>query len=316
MALRVVALAGGVGGAKLADGLYQNLPPENLTVIVNTGDDFEHLGLHISPDVDTVVYTMAELASRQRGWGRAEESWHALETIEQLGGPTWFQLGDRDIGLHLYRTARLRAGDSLSQVTQSICRSLGVEASLLPMSDDPVRTMVTTDEGELSFQEYFVARQCQPSVESFRFEGKDSAAAAPGILEAIEAADLIVFCPSNPWVSLDPILKVPGIRAAISDKQVVAVSPIVGGQAIKGPAAKMYRELGFDPSAKTVASHYDDLLTGFVIDEMDQEESEAIAALGITPLVLPTVMTNKEDRKNLARQVLAFAADLRIGAGR
>lgn len=314
MALKVVALAGGVGGAKLADGLYQNLPPENLTVVVNTADDFEHLGLHISPDVDTVVYTLAGLASQERGWGRHQETWHALETLEQLGGPSWFRLGDRDIGLHLFRTERLKAGESLSKVTRSICQSLAIEAEVLPMSDDPIRTMVNTEDGELQFQDYFVARQCQPTVSSFHFEGVDKAVPAPGVLAAIEAADVIVFCPSNPWVSLDPILAVPGVRNALAEKLVLAVSPIVGGQALKGPAAKMYRELGFEPSAQAVASHYDDLLTGFVFDEKDQEESEAIAALGLVPKVLPTIMTNREDRKTLARQVLAFAADLRIEA--
>lgn len=312
MALKVVALAGGVGGAKLADGLYQQLPPNQLTVVVNTGDDFSHLGLHISPDIDTVVYTLAGLANQEHGWGRSDESWNALGTIRQLEGPTWFQLGDKDIGLHLVRSSRLQAGQSLSQVTRSICQALAVEAQVLPMSDEPVRTQVATEQGELAFQEYFVARRCQPVVQGFRFEGVASARPAPGVLEAIESADLIVLCPSNPWVSLDPILAVAGIRPALEEKVVVGVSPIIGGKAVKGPAAKMYRELGFDASALAVANHYDELLTGFIVDEVDEPAKEDIAALGIHTRARPTIMTNREERKTLAGQVLAFAEDLRI----
>lgn len=316
MALKVVALAGGVGGAKLADGLAQVLAPEDLTVIVNTGDDFDHLGLHISPDLDTVVYTLAGVASRQRGWGRSEESWHALQTIEQLGGPNWFQLGDRDIGLHLVRSWRLEQGQSLSQVTKSICRAMGVEATVLPMSDEQVRTTVLTDQGDLPFQEYFVAQRCEPMVKGFRFEGVERSKPAPGVLTAIADCDVVLLCPSNPWVSLDPILAVPGIEQAVRQKPVIGVSPIVGGQALKGPAAKMYRELGMEPAASTVASHYDELLNGFVFDLQDREESEAIAALGITPKALPTVMKNSGERKELAEQVLAFAKDFQIEVAR
>jgi LPPG:FO 2-phospho-L-lactate transferase len=314
VALKVVAFAGGVGGAKLAEGLYQILPPENLTVIVNTGDDFEHFGLHISPDIDTVVYTLAGLASQERGWGRAGESWHALDVIQQLGGPGWFRLGDKDIGLHLWRSSRLRDGERLSQVTSSICRSFGVRAQVLPMSDEAVRTMVDSSQGLLPFQEYFVARQCQPEVRGFTFEGVEFSSPSPGVLAAIHSADAIVFCPSNPWVSLDPILAVKGIKEALQDKLVLAVSPIIRGQALKGPAAKMYRELGFEPAAHTVAQHYQDILTGFVFDEDDSEEKEVIAELGMVPRALPTVMTNQAERMALARQVLAFAADLRIEA--
>lgn len=312
MALRVAALAGGVGGAKLADGLYQNLPSENLTIIVNTADDFEHLGLQISPDLDTVLYTLADVASRSRGWGRSGETWQAMETIEELGGPTWFRLGDKDIGLHLFRTQELQTGKSLSEVTRSMTESLGVRAQILPMSDEPVRTMVISDEGTLPFQEYFVARRCEPKVAEFQFQGIEAAKPAPGVLPAIEQADLVVMCPSNPWVSLDPILALPGVRDALRRSVVLGVSPIVGGKALKGPAAKMYKELGIEPSARAVANHYDDILTGFVIDEIDKEQSGPISRLGVIPKVLPTVMTNRQERKTLAEQVLTFATELRI----
>ncbi|MFP3852814.1 MAG: 2-phospho-L-lactate transferase [Anaerolineales bacterium] len=312
MALRVAALAGGVGGAKLADGLYQNLPPENLTIIVNTADDFEHLGLQISPDLDTVLYTLAGVASRSRGWGRSGETWQAMETIEKLGGPTWFRLGDKDIGLHLVRTQELNAGKTLSEVTRSLSESLGVRARIVPMSDEPVRTQVISDEGTLPFQEYFVARRCEPKVKEFQFHGIEEAKPAPGVLTAIEEADLVVMCPSNPWVSLDPILALPGVRDALKQSIVLGVTPIIDGEALKGPAAKMYRELGIEPSAKAVANHYDDILTAFVIDEQDKEQLEPISRLGVIPKVLPTVMTNKQERKTLAKQVLTFAAELRI----
>ncbi|HLF88511.1 MAG TPA: 2-phospho-L-lactate transferase, partial [Anaerolineales bacterium] len=254
--MKVVALAGGVGGAKLADGLAQILPPKNLTVIVNTGDDFEHFGLKICPDLDTVCYTLAGMANPVTGWGLAGETWNALEAIGTLGGSGWFRLGDRDLGTHLERTRRLRSGQSLSQITRDFCRAWGVQPVVLPMSDDPVPTIVQTDEGELAFQEYFVRRQCHPRVRGFHFEGVQHARAAPGMLEVIEGADLIVICPSNPWVSVDPILAIPGVREALTPSpspstrggRIVAVSPIIAGQAVKGPAAKMYAELGVEPS--------------------------------------------------------------------
>ena len=268
--MKVVALAGGVGGAKLADGLARALPPEDLTIIVNTGDDFIHLGLNISPDLDTVCYMLAGIHNPATGWGRADETFQAFDQLDALGGPTWFRLGDRDLATHLERTRRIQAGSSLSQVTAEFCQAWGISPLVLPMSDDPVPTIVLTDQGELAFQEYFVHRQCSPIVTGFRFEGIQQAAPAPGVLDAIDAADYVVVCPSNPWVSIDPIIHLPGVRQTLGGKVVVAVSPIIGGKALKGPAAKMYQELGITPSVIAVAEHYGDLLTGLVVDEIDQ----------------------------------------------
>ncbi|HEY43011.1 MAG TPA: 2-phospho-L-lactate transferase [Anaerolineae bacterium] len=312
MALRVVALAGGVGGSKLAHGLAEILPPDHLTVIVNTGDDFEHLGLTICPDLDTMIYTLAGLANPQTGWGRKDETWGFLETIETLGGPTWFQLGDRDLALHHERSRRLKEGQSLTEVTQHVCQTLGISITLLPMSDDPVRTIVITDKGELAFQNYFVARRCAPCVRGFRFTGVETAIPAPGVIQALSKADLVVLCPSNPWVSLDPILAVKGIRDAVSEKSVVGVSPIVGGKAIKGPAAKMYSELGFRPSSLSVAEHFQDLLAGMVIDKKDQHLASDIQALNIRVLVTNTIMKNEQDRMGLGEEVLAFASAMMV----
>ncbi len=308
MALKITAFAGGVGGAKLVDGLAAILPVENLRVVVNTGDDFEHFGLTICPDLDTVTYTLAGLANPLTGWGRAEESWHVLEALEKLGGPIWFQLGDRDLALHLERTRLLQRGEPLSAVCARLCAQLGIEVQVLPMSDNAVRTMVFTDEGELPFQEYFVARRCEPKVSGFRFRGVEKARPAPGVVEAIQFADCIVFCPSNPWVSLDPILAVPGLRAAVAEKPVIGISPIVGGQAIKGPAAKMYTELGYQPSALAVAKHYADLLTAFVIDDEDAEQQSKISDLGMLALVTRIVMQNQNDRCRLAEEVVEYVS--------
>ena len=299
---RIVALAGGVGGAKLAHGLAQTLPPENLTVIVNTGDDFEHYGLYICPDLDTVCYTLAGLANPETGWGRIAETWNVIENASKLGGPDWFQLGDQDLGTHLERTRRLKEGQTLSQITRDFCRAWGIEHEVLPMSDQPVRTIVETEEGDLAFQEYFVHRRCEPRVRGFRFEGVDSAEPAPGVREAIQSADTVVICPSNPWVSIDPILRVIGKI----EKPVVAISPIIGGQTVKGPAAKMYRELGIEPSALAVARHYCDLATDFVLDQMDQDLESEIRSLQMCTLVTNTLMKSHDDRKQLAMNVLNF----------
>jgi LPPG:FO 2-phospho-L-lactate transferase len=307
--VKIVALAGGVGGAKLVDGLAAVLPAKDLTVIVNTGDDFEHLGLTVCPDLDTVMYTLAGLANPETGWGRADESWSFLETLDALGGPTWFRLGDRDLALHAERTRRLREGQPLSQVTKALCARMSVEVALLPVSDQPVRTIVSTETGELAFQEYFVARACEPIVRGFRFDGAERANPAPGVITALERADLIVFCPSNPWVSLDPILSVPGIRAAVSAQPTIGVSPIVAGAAIKGPAAKMYAELQIEPSASAVAAHYAGLLKAIVIDTKDAALTDDIAALDVRPFVTNTIMTNQAERLRLAGEVLAFAAE-------
>ena len=308
--MKVVALAGGVGGAKLVDGLAGVLPPEDLSVIVNTGDDFEHLGLTICPDLDTISYTLAGLANPETGWGRRDESWSFLDTLRTLGGPTWFKLGDRDLALHVERTRRLRAGEPLSAVTRGMCEALGVTVRVLPMTDQPVRTRVQTDEGELGFQQYFVERACEPAVRGFRFEGADRAVPAPGVLEALLDADLVVFCPSNPWVSLDPILAIPGIRTAIETRPSIGVSPIVGGKAIRGPAAKMFSELGIEPTALAVAEHFRYLLGALVIDASDGPLAEPIAQLGIQPFVSQTVMLDRSARLALARHVLELAAEL------
>lgn len=307
---RVVVFSGGVGGAKLADGLAQVLPGENLTVIVNTGDDFDHLGLRICPDLDTVVYTLAGIADPENGWGRAGEQWTVLEALRELGGPDWFNLGDRDLALHLLRTDMLGKEISLTEVTSRLCKRLGVVCSVLPMTDDPVATRVLTENGDLAFQEYFVERHCEPVVRSFRFSGIENARPTPGVMDAIEKADVILFGPSNPWVSLDPILAVQGIREALGKKKVVAVSPLVGGKALKGPAAKMYRELGIEPGAGAVAAHFKDLLSGFVFDTIDMEQIEEIKALNVQTLVTDTIMKDRTSRKRLAKEILGFSGSL------
>jgi LPPG:FO 2-phospho-L-lactate transferase len=301
---RIVALAGGVGGAKLAHGLAQILPPEDLTVIVNTGDDFEHLGLTICPDLDTVCYTLAGLANPDTGWGRENETWNTISNIEKLGGPNWFRLGDQDFATHIERTRRLKEGKSLSEVTKEFCAAWGIKQTVLPMSDSPVRTIVNTDEGELAFQEYFVHRHCEPKVKSFRFDGVEVAQSVIGAREAINSADAIVICPSNPWVSIDPILRV----LKKIDKPVVAVSPIIGGKTVKGPAAKMYAELGIEPSALAVAEHYHQLLSGFVLDSQDRQLSDNFKRCKI--LVTDTLMNSTADRARLAMDVLQFVGSL------
>ncbi len=303
--MKIVALAGGVGGAKLAHGLAQVLPPEDLTVIVNTGDDFEHYGLSICPDLDTVCYTLAGLANPETGWGRVDESWKVIENASKLGGPNWFRLGDQDLGTHLERTRRLKAGEPLSSITKDFCKAWGVQHTVLPMSDQPVRTMVATVEGELAFQDYFVRRRCEPEVKGFRFDGVDSAEAAPGAVEALASADAVVICPSNPWVSIDPILQL----VSIQGKPVYAVSPIIGGETVKGPAAKMYRELGIEPSALAVANHYRNLASGFILDVVDSQLIESVRGLNMRALVTYTVMKSHEDRRRLAVEVLNFIGE-------
>ena len=310
--MQVIALAGGVGGAKLAHGLAQILPPEDLTVVVNTGDDFEHLGLHISPDLDTVMYTLAGLANPETGWGLRDESWNFLDALGRLGGETWFRLGDRDLATHVERSHRLWAGESLTEVTAALCAALGVRMRVLPMTDDIFRTTVQTEEGELEFQEYFVHRRCEPRVTGFRFDGLGSAFPTEQVLAALGAADVLVFCPSNPFVSLDPILSLPGVRERVGRKGAVAVSPIVGGQAIKGPAAKMLAELGMEVTAASVAAHYAGLLRGFVLDEVDAELKPSIESDTLQVLVTNTVMRSDADRARLAREVLDFAATLGV----
>lgn len=298
-----------MGGAKLAFGLYQIVPPENLTIIVNTGDDFEHLGLHISPDLDTVMYTLAGVANPATGWGVKDESWNMMAALARYGQPTWFQLGDRDLATHLLRTKWLHENYPYNWVTRELCQRLGVRCTVLPMSEALVRTMVMTDQGELAFQEYFVQQQCRPVVKSIRFAGAEQAQPSREVAGALRNADVIIFCPSNPLLSLDPILALPNMRRIIAASRVpkIAVSPIVGGAALKGPAAKLMAELGQDVSPVGVARHLQDVLTGFVLDHVDQAHQAAVEELGLRTLVTGTVMLNDEDRVRLAREVLDFA---------
>ena len=310
---RVVALSGGVGGAKLALGLSRILPPKDLLIVANTADDFEHLDLSISPDIDTLMYTLSGLANQELGWGRADETWSFMATIDALGGESWFRLGDRDLAVHIERTRRLRAGDTLSAVTAEFCRRLGVAARVLPMTDDRVRTRVLAEDGWLEFQEYFVHRQCRPVVRELAFDGAEQARAQPEFLAALAEPDLraVIVCPSNPFISVEPILALPGVRAALAacTAPVIAVSPIIGGRAVKGPTAKMMTELGLDPSAAGVAARYGDLLDGYVLDEID---AGSITSLPV--FVTHTLMKTLADRENLARVTLE-AAD-RIGRQR
>jgi LPPG:FO 2-phospho-L-lactate transferase len=311
--VRVLALSGGIGGAKLALGLYRILPPDSLMVVCNTGDDFEHLGLSISPDLDTVMYTLAGIANPETGWGRGGETWTFMAALEQLGGETWFRLGDADLATHVERTRRLNAGDTLSKVADDFRRRLGVRARIIPMCDAPVRTMVLTEDGVLPFQRYFVERRCAPKVSGFEFQGAGAARPARALLEALEGDGLeaVVICPSNPFISIDPILAVPGMRAAIAGCRapVVAISPIIGGRAVKGPTAKMMAELGMPTSAGAVAQHYDGLLDGFVLDQADGAETTAIDR---PCLATRTLMASEDDKRALAAEVLAFAR--RLGA--
>lgn len=310
----ILVLAGGVGGAKLARGLSLEVPPDNLQIVVNTGDDFIHLGLHISPDIDTVMYWLAGANNIERGWGLADETWNFMAALERLGGPTWFQLGDRDLATHIERTRRLNAGEALSTVTHFLCRRLGIHHPITPMSDGPVRTMVYTDRGELEFQQYFVQYRCEPRVSKLEYRGADTATPAAGFNMTLHRNDLeaIVICPSNPFLSIAPILSLRGIRANIKSRvaPVVAVSPIVGGQAIKGPTAKIFNELGHKPSALEVAHFYTDLIDGLVIDTVDAELAPEIEKLGVKVKIAQTVMTSERDRVDLARTVLQFAASM------
>ena len=308
----IVALSGGVGGAKLAHGLSLALPPEELSIIVNTGDDFRHLGLHIAPDLDSVLYALAGWSDPARGWGRRDETWTFMEALKGLGGEIWFQLGDGDLAMHVERSWRLAQGAGLSEVTAHLCRALGIATRVLPMSDDAVRTRVRTAEGWLDFQEYFVHRRCKPAVREFLFAGAETARAQPDALAALERRDLraIIICPSNPFVSVEPILAVPGLRAAIRQSQapVVAVTPIIGGKAIKGPAAKMMSELGLDVSGAAVARRYAGLIDGFVIDRSDEFPDPLP---GVTFFSAATLMNSTADRLRLARAVLQAADTLR-----
>ncbi|HEY7466353.1 MAG TPA: 2-phospho-L-lactate transferase [Dehalococcoidia bacterium] len=314
--MKVVVLAGGVGGARLAFGLQRALPPHDLTVIVNTGDDFDHLGLRICPDLDTVTYTLAGLANRETGWGLAGDTFEALAALERVGGPAWFRLGDRDLATHLQRTSLLSQGLRLTEVTARLCAALGVPARVLPMTDDVVATKVLTTEGELDFQDYFVRRRCEPEVKGVRFAGIETTLPSPDADAALRDADGIVIAPSNPFVSVEPILALPGLRDAVASKTVVAVSPIVGGQAIKGPAAKMLRELGQDVSAAGVARRYAGLVGGFVMDRQDASLEGEVSALGFETVLAQTIMRSDAERESLARVCLELLARVLPSRGR
>ena len=311
MTSHVVALCGGVGGAKLAHGLGMALQPAELTIIVNTGDDFQHLGLSIAPDLDSVIYALAGLSDPVRGWGRRDETWTFMAALRGLGGESWFQLGDGDLAMHVERSWRLAHGATLSEITAHLCQALAIAARVLPMSDEPVRTRVLTAEGWLDFQEYFVHRQCEPAVRELMFAGAETARAQPDALAALKRRDLraIIICPSNPFVSVEPILAVPGIRAAMqqSDAPVVAVTPIIGGKAIRGPAAKMMAELGLEVSAAAVARRYAGIIDGFVIDQTDPIPEPM---QGVTFFSAATLMNTIDDRLRLAHAALRAADTL------
>src|SRR6185312_10887455 len=304
----VVALSGGIGGAKLALGLSRIVEPRNLIVVANVGDDFEHLGLHVSPDADTLMYTLAGLDNTKLGWGRQDETWSFMETLSALGGEDWFRLGDRDLAVHVERTRKLRRGESLSAVTAGFCRRLGVGPRVLPATDDRLRTRLRTEEGWLDFQDYFVRLQCRPVVRELAFDGAADARPHPDLLAALSDARLraVVICPSNPFISVEPILAVSGMREALrtSGAPVVAVSPIIGGQAVKGPTAKMMRELGLEASAAGVAARYGDLLDGYIVDHAD---ADAIGTIGAEVTFAKTLMTSLQDREALARVTLDAA---------
>lgn len=305
--MSVVAICGGIGGAKLALGLAHAVPGDALAIAVNTGDDFEHLGLHISPDVDTVTYTLAGVVNPETGWGRAGETWAFMEALKALGGETWFNLGDKDLALHVERTRRLRAGVSLSEITADLCARLGIAARVLPMSNEPVRTTVETDMGTLEFQRYFVEHKCAPALKNVRFEGVEAARLEPGIEQLLRSPELraVILCPSNPYLSIDPVLAVPGMRKLLRETQapVVAVSPVVDGAAVKGPMAKIMDELGVEVSHASIARHYDGLIDGLMVDARE----DGIPA-GIEVGEASTLMTTLDDKVALAHAVLDFAA--------
>jgi LPPG:FO 2-phospho-L-lactate transferase len=309
--MRCLALSGGVGGAKLALGLAKQLSADELVIVANTGDDFHHLGLKICPDLDTVMYTLADLANKELGWGQAGETWHFLTALERMGGDSWFRLGDRDMATHIQRTQLLAEGLSLSEVTRNLCEKLDVTHPIVPMTDDEVATRVHVSNGEiLAFQHYFVRDRCEPEVTGFDFQGINRARPAPGLIDALEAQlDCILICPSNPFVSVDPVLKLPDVESACrtNPAPVIAVSPIIGGAAIKGPAAKMMAELGMPQTALAVAEHYVGRIDGFVIDEADAPLQAAIEALGLRCLVTKTLMRSLTDRRQLADDCLQFA---------
>ena len=306
--MKVAVLAGGVGGARFVQALMEAIEPREVTVIANVGDDLELHGLYISPDLDTLFYTLAGLGDEERGWGRASETWNASETIGLLGGETWFRLGDRDVGLHLVRTEALRRGEPLSAVTARLTQAVGLELTLLPATDDRLRTRIRTPAGEFDFQEWFVARGHRDRADEVVYEGAAEARPAPGVLEALEAAELIAIAPSNPFVSIGPILTVGEIRAAVERRRdrVVAVSPLIGGRAVKGPADAMFTSLAGGTGAGQVTDCYEGLIGSLVLDEADADDAEAVAERGVRPLVTRTLMSEPEARRGLAETVLGL----------
>ena len=306
--MKVAVLAGGVGGARFVQALMEAIEPREVTVIANVGDDLELHGLYISPDLDTLFYTLAGLGDEERGWGRASETWNASETIGLLGGETWFRLGDRDVGLHLVRTEALRRGEPLSAVTARIAQAVGLELTLLPATDDRLRTRIRTPAGEFDFQEWFVARGHRDRADEVVYEGAAEARPAPGVLEALEAAELIAIAPSNPFVSIGPILAVGEIRAAVERRRdrVVAVSPLIGGRAVKGPADAMFTSLAGGTGAGQVTDCYEGLIGSLVLDEADADDAEAVAERGVRPLVTRTLMSEPEARRGLVETVLGL----------
>jgi LPPG:FO 2-phospho-L-lactate transferase len=301
--VKIAVLSGGVGGARFVKGVVEVAGSPGVTVVGNVGDDLEVLGMHVSPDLDSILYALAGLNDERRGWGRAGETWSALESASALGGESWFRLGDRDLGLHLVRTQALRAGVPLSEVTSRFVRSLGLETQLLPATDDRLRTWIATAAGEFAFQEWFVARGHRDEVDSLRFEGAEAAIAAPGVVEAIDAADLVVLAPSNPYVSIAPILAVQPVREAIERRRVpcVAVSPLIGGRAVKGPADRMLARLAGGTSPAHVAGCYAGLIDALVVDEAD---ADALDGLGVRAVVTQTLMTGTDARRRLAEAAL------------
>jgi len=312
--MSICILSGGVGGAKLVAGFADGYAPGRLNVIANTGDDFEHLALPVSPDLDTLMYTLAGVANPETGWGLVGESFEFMAALKALGGDDWFILGDKDIATHVRRRELLNSGASLSEATRELCQSFEVQLNVIPMSNEPVATIVSTDEGELAFQEYFVKRQAEPQVSALRFDGSNTAKAAPDALAALTADDLeaVVITPSNPYLSIDPILSIAEIRAAVANAgvPVIAVSPIVGGKALKGPTAKIMQELGLESSVHSIAEHYRDIIDGLVIDTADAASLNDIEALGIRCAVTNTVMTGIDSKRQLAEAVMGFAEQL------
>ncbi len=309
-----LALSGGIGGAKLALGLEYIFNSTNLMIAGNTGDDFEHFGLNISPDLDTLMYTLSGKSDLERGWGLANETWSFMKAMKEIGGETWFQLGDRDLAIHVERTRRLKEGERLSLITSSFCRKFGVKSQIVPATDDPLKTLVKTPKGILCFQHYFVRDQCRPKILGLKFGGLENAQPCQALEEALESSllETVVVCPSNPFLSIDPILAVKGVREKLksSNARVIAVSPIVGGDAVKGPTANNMRDLGFTVSAYTVAKYYSDFIDGFMLDKGDENEISRIESLGMQVGLADTVMTDLQSKIKLAEDVLRFSKTL------